>query len=86
MSVGKPEVLAVYKAEVAKGKSPKEARQATRTEVHALLQLEQPFPERVDGDDTDDHWMRQKTHGKKLWKAADKLVADAGITDAGMVS
>jgi len=86
MSVGKAEVLAVYKAEVAKGKSPKEARQATRTEVHALLQLEQPFPKASDGDDADDLWAIQKTHGKKLWKITDKLVSEAGITDAGMVS
>lgn len=38
------DVLAIYAAELEKGKSVREAYQGTRTEVHAALQLEQPFP------------------------------------------
>jgi hypothetical protein len=68
---------------------------ATRTEVHALLQLDCPFPgeecvtdehrvrcdvERaMDPNHTSAHHWLQKNHGKALWAETDRLVAEAGV-------
>ena len=97
--MNKQDVVALYDAELAKGRSSLEAFQATRTEVHAVLQLEAPAPDvdqvtdahRVASDiarasdpiHTDAHHWLQKEHGKALWVEADKLVSAAGITASG---
>ena len=72
-------VLAIYEAQKARY-SGRDLIQATRTEVHAAMQLETPAPARLDGEDPDDHHMRQKAYGKALWKETDRLIAEAGVT------
>jgi hypothetical protein len=72
------EVKAIHAAQVARYKGP-DVLKATRTEVHAALQGLKPHPERTEGEGPDDHHARQKAHGKNLWEATDKLIAEAGI-------
>lgn len=57
-----------------------DAKQMTRTEVHGILQLLQPAPARLPNEPPDDHAHRQKGYGRELWKAADILITQAGIS------
>jgi hypothetical protein len=67
-----------------KDRGPRDAWRACRTEVHAVLHLKAPSPEVTKGEDPDDHWHRQKSHGKALWRTADAIVTAAGITEGGI--
>lgn len=49
---------------------------ATRTTVHAALQLEFPTEGPAKGEDPDDVHARQKAHGKQLWRESDRLVVE----------
>lgn len=91
------EVLEIYNRELEKAKSAKDnkggtnadpanvAYNAARTEIHAALQASDPPPGPHDDDEGDPelHHMRQKKHGKDLWKQADALVHGAGLTMKG---
>lgn len=52
---------------------------ATRTAVHAALHLQMPTPPAEKDEDPDDTHMKQKSHGKALWKEVDRLVAEAKL-------
>ena len=67
-----------------KDRGPRDAWRAARTEVHAVLHLKMTSPKVSIGEDPDDHWIRQKNHGKSLWKKADSIVVAAGITEGGI--
>jgi len=49
---------------------------ATRTTVFAALHLELPTEAPRKDEDPDDTHMRQKAHGKSLWKETDRLVTE----------
>ena len=91
-SMTREQVLGIYEAEYARlvsASEPNTALQAyrgTRTRLHEALQAAAPPPAGFSDEDPDDHHQRQKTHGKALWKLTDKLVAEAGITEAGLQS
>lgn len=53
------------------------ARQSTRTEVHALIHLQCPTPTFDASADPDDVHHEQKKHGKALWIETDRLVTEA---------
>jgi hypothetical protein len=95
MTVTVNDVQRIRDEHVSLGRTPEEVVMGTRTAVHALLQLEQPFP----GDDevTDEHRIAadharardphlggahhwlQKQHGTKLWERTDELCRQAGV-------
>lgn len=100
MSLTNTEVLAIYARVLDHAKTHKDSKgngnedpelvafNGVRTEVHAALELKHPQPVEHDDDEGDPelHHARQKSHNKKLWKRADKIVADAGITAKGVKS
>ncbi len=49
---------------------------ATKTLVHAALQLEFPTEGPGKDEDPDDVHVRQKAHGKALWRETERLVGD----------
>lgn len=90
MTITKQDIAKLYQAELARlGDQPDRelhAFRGTRTRVHEALQTEAPPPAPNAGEDSEDHHHRQKRYGKALWRRADLLVADAGITEKGRVS
>jgi hypothetical protein len=95
MTVTVNDVQRIRDEHVALGRTPSEVVMGTRTAVHALLQLEHPFPgpdqvtdahriasdraRALDPNHTDAHHWLQKEHGKALWKQADALCREAGV-------
>lgn len=91
------QVRAIHAAQAARFASVPDANvmTATRTEVHAALQLECPFPppeavtdehrvrsdvERaMDPNHTSAHHWLQKRHGQALWAETERLIAEAGV-------
>ena len=71
------QVTAIYDAQAIR--YPLSVAQSLRTEVNAALQLSNPAPARNDGEDPDDHYLRQKKHGKDLWVETARLIAEAGL-------
>ncbi len=57
-----------------------------RSEVHAMLQELHPAPDPhpADEGDAELHWTRQRNHGARLWRQADTLIANAGVSAKGV--
>ncbi len=52
---------------------------ATRTMVYSQLQLQLPTPPPEKDEDPDVAHIRQKAHGKALWKETDRLIEEAKL-------
>lgn len=82
MSLTTQEVLDLHALEVAKGKSPDEALQGARCELHAALLDRHPPPERDPAHDDDEHHEAHANHSADKWEVADVLLHAAGVGPA----